>query len=265
MKRQIDMVGMTVGKLTVVSQCGKTHDGKTRWLCDCACGRSVVVTGKDLRSGHTKSCGCLKLGPRENSVVHAGEVYGRWTVLERASNDGPHKTQWLCRCSCGIQRVVLTSSLRSGKSQSCGCLNRDIVVGMRTKHGGCLNDPEYTVWRGMKQRCRDRNQEGYANYGDRGVSVCADWLYDYARFLDDMGPRPGPEYTLERKDNDGPYCKDNCVWATRKQQNRNKRSTIWIVIGGERRCLGEWAEVLHVSYGTLYYRVKRGLDPLAAP
>lgn len=95
----------------------------------------------------------------------------------------------------------------------------------RLIHGHKMKDytsPTYNTWRGMKLRCGNPNREDYKDYGGRGITVCDRWKNSFIAFLEDMGPRP-PGMTLDRKDVNGPYCKDNCKWATKEEQEANKR------------------------------------------
>jgi len=87
-------------------------------------------------------------------------------------------------------------------------------------HGGM---PEYQVWRNMKTRCLNPRAPQYKHYGGRGIVIDPTWVKSYLAFLNDMGRRPSPKHSIERKDNNGPYCKSNCVWATKSQQNGNRR------------------------------------------
>lgn len=102
----------------------------------------------------------------------------------------------------------------------------DPLVNKKVKHG--LGDkpwriPEYGAWAAMKDRCRRKNHRQYAYYGGRGITVCDRWLKSYSNFLDDMGKRPSSDYSLDRINNSGNYEPGNCRWATRSEQNKNRR------------------------------------------
>lgn len=121
-------------------------------------------------------------------------------------------------------------------------------------------DPRYNVFASMKRRCNNPTDPNYKHYGGRGIYVCDRWLVPSAgfkAFCEDMGPRPDG-YTLERIDNDGPYSKDNCKWATNEEQYANRRGNVWLELNGERRTLSQWAKHLGIPYTTLCGRYRKG-------
>jgi pentatricopeptide repeat protein len=152
------------------------------------------------------------------SLINIAEKrFGHWTVLARHPERYPGHTRWLCRCSCGIERVVFGGALRRGASRSCGGCGR-------VKHGHCRNGRPtriWEAWHSMMQRCYNPNHKAYASYGGRGI--CVDGRYhSFVNLLADMG-EPAPGMSLDRIDNDGDYAPGNLRWASRSEQQRNQR------------------------------------------
>lgn len=141
-----------------------------------------------------------------------GSVFGRWTVL-----DNNPASKLLCRCACGEERHVNSYTLREGVSKSCGC-------GPKRPNKGRVGTKEYRTWKRMRQRCNNPKVERWPGYGGRGIKIAERWD-DYENFLLDMGRAPSPKHSIERKDVDGDYCPENCVWATPNEQavNTQKR------------------------------------------
>lgn len=147
-----------------------------------------------------------------------GAVFGSLTVLRKAKKPG--RARWVCRCVCGKRKSFLGYNLKSGRTKSCGCV-------VRQKKDTAF--PEYTIWSNMKGRCLTPSANFYDRYGGRGVKVCQRWIDSFKDFLADVGPRPGPGYSLDRYPNkDGDYEPKNVRWATSDQQ-ANNRSTNRIV------------------------------------
>lgn len=120
---------------------------------------------------------------------------------------------------------------------------------------------EYEIWRGMKRRCRRVKASDYPAYGGRGIQVCERWKSSFNAFFEDMGPRPSPDHQLDRFPNqDGNYEPGNCRWATRAEQNRNRKDNRMITFRGETLCLADWAKRFGMRKGTLFERLRRGLS-----
>jgi hypothetical protein len=157
--------------------------------------------------------------------------------------------------------MVVATDLANGKSTNCGCLRmarfRAAATVANTRHGLSHIAPEYTIWVDMRRRCYQPQRPDYRNYGARGITVCNRWKNDFAAFYADMGPRP-PKYTLERRDNNGPYSPSNCFWASKKAQDGNKRTSRLIRLGSETMTVAAAERQLGVRKNFLLQRLKRG-------
>jgi hypothetical protein len=154
--------------------------------------------------------------------------FGRWTVLRPEGRRGTRReAYWHCRCDCGTERVVREENLRGGRSQSCGCLHRELMAALRRTHGHSVNpSPEYKSWEAMKDRCCNPNNTSYRHYGGRGITICEQWRNSFEAFYATVGPRPSSTHSIDRINNDGNYEPGNVRWATRIQQANNKRKAI---------------------------------------
>lgn len=157
-----------------------------------------------------------------------GQRFGRLTVVRRDADVVPGNVRWTCLCKCGKYNSVDRRNLVSGSIRSCGCLLVEFEQsgGARLTHGATRNRrrwPEYYVWAGMIARCEYRKHKSYFRYGGRGIKVCERWRNSFQAFITDMGRRPEPKLTIDRKDNDGNYEPGNCYWATQKQQAANRK------------------------------------------
>lgn len=180
-----------------------------------------------------------------------GEKCGRLTVLERAENDKHGNAMWKCKCECGNIIITLGYQLRSGHTKSCGCLQKDIVRKMNTKHG-YSKTRIYRIWDAMKGRCLNPNNDAYENYGGRGIEICEEWM-DPVNFIEwayDNGYNDN--LTIERIDIDGNYEPSNCTWVTRAEQNRNTSRNITVEVDGKEYGLAQLARELGRNRSTLY-------------
>ncbi len=178
------------------------------------------------------------------------ERFERLTVEAFLGFKGKHPL-WGCACICGETTVVTTTGLRSKSVRSCGCLRSEVTKRRETTHG-MSEDPTYSCWQNMLNRCRNENVTGYDDYGGRGIKVCKRWE-KFENFLEDMGVRP-PEMTIERKNNNLGYSKGNCRWATKTDQANNRRSSRFVLVNGISMTVAQAARSLGVSYGSAYFK-----------
>lgn len=188
-----------------------------------------------------------------------GQKFGRWTAISYA---GEGSQLWNVVCDCGTVSKVPSGNLRYSKSMSCGCIAREkgearrIRLGERRKNrrlNGDTSNPAYKCWSMMHVRCTNPNYTHYAYYGGRGISVCDRWV-DFNLFLEDMGPRPEGA-TLDRADPDGNYTPENCRWATRKEQVRNRRNTVFVRVNGSVCELWDLADREGINRSHIYHRL----------
>jgi len=183
-----------------------------------------------------------------------GQRFGRLVVKERSGIQGG-KALWFCECDCGETKVILSDSLRNGRSQSCGCLRRGLLSTYRKTHGQS-GSKIYNIWQNMIRRCVDNSLPSYWRYGGRGITVCKRWM-EFTNFFSDMGECP-EGCSLDRINNDAGYSPENCRWATHTEQARNKSNTLKIQFNGVEFPLIDLADAAHINYFTfreMVYRV----------
>lgn len=185
-----------------------------------------------------------------------GKVFGRLTVISEAPTDGRKKSLWQCRCECGSEKVIIGQYLVNGDTRSCGCLLREFLDRGRVTHG-LSKTATHRAWCGMITRCYNPNRPIYKDYGGRGIQVCERW-HKFESFLKDIGEHPGPGYSLDRIDNNKGYSKENCRWATRQEQNRNRRNKVLLTFHGKTQHQKDWAREIGIAEATLKNRIAQG-------
>lgn len=193
------------------------------------CGKSFYIRPSRLKKGEGKYC--------SRKCINTARHDRRITVL--CQNPDCHRIF-----------LVFPSWLLQGRGKFCSpaCF---YAMAMTRK-------PEYRVWKSMKSRCYNRKNTQYKNYGGRGIIMCEQWRASFHTFLTDMGPRPSPHHTIERRDNDGPYALNNCYWATMKEQSRNKRTNHLLTFQGEALCIRDWSLKTGLKYQTIIARLRYG-------
>lgn len=137
----VDLKGKKFGKLTVSERVENSPSNRTRWLCQCDCGKTKIATSRALIKGYTQSCGCYKKKISNKRMINlVGQRFGRWTVLERAENSKYGTTMWKCKCDCGTIRIVSGCNLRNKISTSCGCFSSESTSKRNKKYFEKTND-----------------------------------------------------------------------------------------------------------------------------
>ena len=184
-----------------------------------------------------------------------GDRYGKltYTGIHFKGNHG--KAVGYFDCDCGNKNVpVYLSAVKGGCRKTCGCLQMNKQ---------CIPSKDrlklYNTWRGMKRRCLDESCMHYKNYGGRGIIICEEWMV-FDNFVDwAISSGWKATLTLERVDNDGNYCPENCTWKTMKEQRRNTRQNVYYTYNGVTKCIQEWLEERNVKRSTYNARKKRGV------
>ena len=196
-----------------------------------------------------------------------GKRFGKLVaVIPIGKNNSGHYV-WKCDCDCGNITTVSSTDLLQGLTQSCGCIQHDMLINRNknilSKHH-LTNHPLYSRWSGMRKRCFNQNSSDYSNYGARGISVCDEWnntdngfqnFYEWA-----INNGWSHNLTLDRIDCNGNYSPQNCRWVTNLQQQRNKRNTIKINYMGKEMSLRDICDENNISYNIVYQRLRNGMD-----
>lgn len=205
--------------------------------------------------------------------ILTGKKFGKLSVLGLPLGLKHSQTKWVCKCECGFHTLTFGFSLLSGESKSCGCVAaeksrhrwKNPTEEMRKK----LSDnsshakhrlskhPLFRVWTDMKQRCFNRNNKFYFQYGGRGITVCERWM-DFENFYQDMHATYERGLQIGRINNNGNYCPENCRWETRRQNQRNRSNTVYVETPLGRMLLLEASEIYGLTCACIKHRIKVG-------
>jgi hypothetical protein len=187
--------------------------------------------------------------------------FGKLVVINRGEDVisplGKRHVTWNCICDCGNSILVRSGNLISGSTTSCGCIKME---GNNIKHGKCYTRI-YGIYKHMIQRCYYKKSNIYKYYGERGITVCDEWLNDFEKFYDwAINNGYQNNLTIDRKNTNGNYEPNNCRWITMKEQNNNRRSNHLITLNGETHNIDEWCMLLNLNRSTYESRIASGLS-----
>lgn len=191
-----------------------------------------------------------------------GKKFGRLTVVEKSKkrNKINKSVQWTCKCNCGNTKDIIGVSLVNGLTLSCGCLHKEISKQTSTKHGLVKEKKFYYRFHGIVQRCENKKASGYEGYGGRGIKCEWDDIIEFKKDMYESYKKHCKDFgesntSIDRIDNDGDYCKENCRWVTNEEQANNKRNSHLVTYKGKTQTLAQWARELNIKYKTLLARI----------
>jgi hypothetical protein len=193
----------------------------------------------------------IKYGPEIHSPIFIRK-------LEEKDNFGNILAIFKCRFNgCNNEFQNPYNRVKNKITKSCGCYADYNKKHMFLKHGRSYTS-EYKIWTGLKIRCTNPK---FKRYKGRGIKVCERWTdeeFGFINFINDMGPRPSKKHSVERRDNNGDYCPENCYWATMKEQSRNRENNVPIEYKGQTKILRDWTNELKLNHRTIYNRLISG-------
>lgn len=246
-------------ELTVIKFSHSDSNWNKHYLCSCSCGNTKTFFGSALVSGITRSCGCLKYANCKSKIILSDLVPGfrvpdsNITIIDFKGSKSKYRTKYYkALCDCGTEFTAQGTHITSGHTKSCGCIARSANGNSRTK--------EYNSLRGAISRCYNPNNKKYKNYGVRGITVSERYrgADGVDNLIQDIGTKPGPEFSLDRIDNDGNYCPGNLQWSNPKQQAGHKTTSRMITYKDETLTLEEWSQRTGILSDTIAHRLKRG-------
>ena len=184
------------------------------------------------------------------------QKFNRLTVLKLAPKH-KNKIAWLCSCDCGKTIIVLASNLTNNRTRSCGCLKMEKLLQRSTIHNQ-RHTKIYEVWKTLKQRCFNPTNISYKNYGGRGITICEDWKNNFSSFYEwsmKNGYKEG--LSIDRIDNNGNYCPENCRWTDRLTQANNTRTNHFITFRNQTKTIAEWARHFNLPYSNILAKLQK--------
>lgn len=249
-----DITGQTFGDLTALFPVQYVPKRKSvLWRCKCKCGRFVDYLLSTLTIGKAKCCG--KCDYRSRISRHhniTNQRFGKLVAIHPLKEMDPKRgTIWHCKCDCGNEIDTPLEYLVRGYRKSCGCYNTTDRVKYKTEEEKILRDK----WKHMMQRCYLKTCDCYDDYGGRGIQVCEEWRNSKRAFID-WGLKSGFKKGLElnRINNNGNYCPENCNWETDEGQANNRRNSRFLKVDDLEMTCGRWDRYLGLNPGNVWWR-----------
>ncbi len=199
----------------------------------------------------------------KKNIIINGERFNRLTIIKETEpkiyKNGKKGRMVLCVCDCGNKKEIIYGDVKKGHTKSCGCFAKEVNLTNSLKHG-LAKTRFYDIYYKMKSRCQNKNNKDYPDYGGRGIKFLwksFDEFKDsmYTDYLKHKKANRGTNTRIDRIDNNKNYCKENCRWATHREQARNRRSNHLLTYKGKTMTLTEWAEKVGLPRYTLNNRI----------
>lgn len=265
MPSKLNLIGKRNGSIVVTKQLFSTDQG-IKWEAQCDCGNNIVVLSKTFNNRKScLQCSIIRRGEGRRKDI-AKQKFGRLIPIKQSGKGRGGSIMWRCLCDCGAIKNICSIDLTTGHTKSCGCLKEDVnKIGANYKHG-MEKTQFYSKWKGMLNRCRNRQDKTFIRYGANGIHVCSRWD-EFTNFRDDMYSsyiehvklHGEKNTTLDRIDNSLGYNRENCRWATWEVQRSNKTNRITVRYNGYTMFLTEFSKLVGESYFTNHARYKNGI------
>lgn len=255
-----DKIGKAIYLYDTEPYIGKNRKKVRKAMFKCMCNNEFVAAISQVKLGIIHSCGCYhKQRVKECNTIkyNIGDVINGFVYLGDVSSEKKYRhSKFICP-NCNNEFVTRIGTIKNTDIKKCKqCSSKDFVI-QATRHG-MSRTPEYNSWELMRDRCYKETNESYGNYGGKGITVCDSWKYSFENFINDMGLKPGKNYTIDRINSNGHYTKENCKWATKREQALNRSTTVIVEINGIKKSFIEWVEDFGVNYQTARSRYRAG-------